>query len=116
MKHEIGIQPRIANRTDLLLIGKNGKSRVYRGSILHLSHQRCVGADPVILAIGTYQAAVETDIHSLNSRHHLNLGTGKVFFCHSIALIQKLHGKQFDRRLDFLVLTIHVGNGADHNI
>ena len=73
-------------------------------------------AHTVILSIGTDETAVQSDINGLVCRNHLDLRTGEILLCNSVAVIQQLHRKELRRILDLLVLLVMVRDRTDDNI
>ena len=112
----VGVKSRISDGTDLFLICKDRECGVLRVLRSDLRHQRCIRAHTVILSVGTDETTVQSDINGLVCRNHLDLRTGEILLCDSVAVIQQLHRKELRRILDLLVLLVMVRDGADDDV
>lgn len=85
---EIGIEARIAHRTDFFLIGQHGDNRGFRRATVESGHHGRIGADAVIVAIGTDQAAVKADIGSLGAGNKFNFGGHQIAFGDAVFIVK----------------------------
>ena len=60
-----------------------------------------IGADPVVLAVGGDEGAVESDVAALHGGHEFEFRRGEVFFFDAVGVFQEFHDRFF-RRFSFV--------------
>ena len=106
MQHKVGAKARIAIGANLFLIRQNGNSGIVRSLGVDFCSQGGVSTDLVVLAIGTDQAAVQTDIHGLHCGHKLNLRTHKVMLGNTIHFVEQLESGQLNSIFNLILLVL----------
>ena len=84
-----------AHGADLFLVGQDAHGGVSGGFQIQQGFQLRIGANPVIVAVGTQQAPVQAHLPALAGRDNRQLRGAEVFLHHAVLLVQQAHDVQF---------------------
>ena len=80
-----------AHGADLFLVGQDAHGSVSGGFQIQQGFQLRIGANPVIVAVGTQQAPVQAHLPALAGRDNRQLRGAEVFLHHAVLLVQQAH-------------------------
>ena len=83
-----------AHGADFFLVGQNAHGGVLGGRQGQHGLQLGIGADPVVMAVGTQQAPVQAHFPALAGRNHRQLGGAEIVFHNAVLLVQQPHDVQ----------------------
>ena len=100
--HEVrGFHARIAVGADFFFVGEERRLGLRAGLRVEDGFHIGVGADPVVLAVGGDEGAVESDVAALHGGHEFEFRRGEVFFFDAVGVFQEFHDRFF-RRFSFV--------------